>query len=308
MSWRRRAVLAGPARAPFGLAARQRPRIVPGAAPLGIECLGGPGHHVKRVRTTDRGRAALGHHVGDPVRSISGHMGDLRSALSAERIEEPPQGGGVAARRGPHQPTRVVIDDHRDSVESKLSSSPGFPGSDLHDRQHGHGRRRAELTRGGSSGSGYVGEPIEQCGDGGVSVVDGGAFVVGERDAGEHALQVVAGLEQLGFGGVFGGVEIATGASYSVRALFEEAVGAPAVAEVVVLPGFSGSGCAGCGGVAVDEDLDGADVAGEVSGFGVGLGQRVRGDLGVMLGGVGGAVFDIRVICGLVDGPVKRGW
>ena len=80
--------------------------------------------------------------------------------------------------------------------------------------------------------------------------------------------------------------------------MFEEAVGAPAVAEVVVLPGFSGGGCAGGDGVAVDEDLDGADVAGEVSGFGVGLGQCVRGDLGVVLGGVGGVVLDVRVICG----------
>jgi hypothetical protein len=75
-----------------------------------------------------------------------------------------------------------------------------------------------------------------------VSVVDGGAFVVGERDGGAHALQVVLGLEQLGFSGVFRGVEIAAGASHSVRALLEEAVGAPAVAEVVVLPGFSGGG------------------------------------------------------------------
>ena len=106
----------------------------------------------------------------------------------------------------------------------------------------------------------------------------------------EHALEVAAGLEQLGFGGVFRGIEIATGASHPVRALLEEAVGAPAVAEVVVLPGFAGGGCAGGDRVAVEEDLDGADVAGEVSGFGVGLGQRVRGDLGVMLSGVGGAV------------------
>jgi hypothetical protein len=70
-----------------------------------------------------------------------------------------------------------------------------------------------------------------------------------------------------------------------------------------MLPGFAGGGRAGGDGVAVEEDLDGADVAGKVSGFGVGLGQRVRGDLGVMLGGVRGAVFDIRVICGLIDRP-----
>jgi hypothetical protein len=60
---------------------------------------------------------------------------------------------------------------------------------------------------------------------------------------------------------------IATGASYSVRALFEEAVGAPAVAKVVVLPGFCTGGCAVGDGFAVDEDLDGADaVAADVRG------------------------------------------
>lgn len=69
-----------------------------------------------------------------------------------------------------------------------------------------------------------------------VSVVDGGAFLVGEQDAGEHALEVAAGLEQLGFGGVLRSVVIATGARHPVRALLEEAVGAPAAAEVVVLP------------------------------------------------------------------------
>ena len=39
-------------------------------------------------------------------------------------------------------------------------------------------------------GSGGVGESFEQGGDCGVPVVDGGAFVVGEWDGGEHAEQV----------------------------------------------------------------------------------------------------------------------
>ena len=52
----RRGVLAGAAAAPCGLATGQRPRVVPGPAPLGIERLGGPGHHMKRIRTPDRGR------------------------------------------------------------------------------------------------------------------------------------------------------------------------------------------------------------------------------------------------------------
>ena len=70
-------------RGPIWPRAGQRPRVVPGPAPLGIECLGGPGHHVKRVGTADRGRAALGHHVGDPVRGVGRHMGDLRAPLGA---------------------------------------------------------------------------------------------------------------------------------------------------------------------------------------------------------------------------------
>jgi hypothetical protein len=64
-----------------------------------------------------------------------------------------------------------------------------------------------------------------------------------------------------------------------VRALLEEGVGAQPVAQVVVLPGLAGRCGAGCDRVAVEEDLDGADVAGEVPGFGVGLAERVRGDL-----------------------------
>lgn len=78
---------------------------------------------MERIRTADRTWAALGDHVGDPVRGISGHMGDLRGALSAQRIEEPPQGGGVTARRGPRQPTRVVIDHHRQVLVVALIGS-----------------------------------------------------------------------------------------------------------------------------------------------------------------------------------------
>ena len=71
-----------------------------------------------------------------------------------------------------------------------------------------------------------------------------------------------------------------------MRALLEERVGAKAVAEVVVLPGLAGRGGAGGDSVAVDEDLDGADVAGEVPGVVVGPGERRRADLGVELGGL----------------------
>jgi hypothetical protein len=62
------------------------------------------------------------------------------------------------------------------------------------------------------------------------------------------------------------------------------------VSEVVVLPGLTVGGLTGGNGVAVDEDLDGADVAGDIAGVAVCLGKGVRGDLGVVLGGLGRAV------------------
>jgi hypothetical protein len=64
-----------------------------------------------------------------------------------------------------------------------------------------------------------------------------------------------------------------------VGALLEEGVAAVPVAEVVVLPWLPGRCGSVLGGVPVDEDLDGADVALEVAGVAVGPGQRVRGDL-----------------------------
>src|SRR5260370_41797023 len=82
-----------------------------------------------------------------------------------------------------------------------------------------------------------------------------------------------------GLAGVFRGVEVAFRAGHAVRALLEEGVGAQPVAEVVVLPGLSAGRGARGDRVAVEEDLDGAHVAGEVPGFGVGLAERVRGDL-----------------------------
>jgi hypothetical protein len=103
-------------------------------------------------------------------------------------------------------------------------------------------------------------------------VLDGGSFVVGQWDRREHPGQAAVRLQRLGFGGFFGFVEVAAGAGHPVRTLFEEGVGAPAVAQVVVLPGLAAGGGAGGDGVAVEEDLDGADVAGEVASVGVGPG------------------------------------
>jgi hypothetical protein len=104
-----------------------------------------------------------------------------------------------------------------------------------------------------------------------LTVLDGGLFIVGERDADEHVLEVRFRLQELAFAGLLGGVEVAPGADYPVRALLEERVAAETVAEIVVLPGLPG-GAVG-DGVSVDEDFDGANVAGEVAGVVVGLGE-----------------------------------
>jgi hypothetical protein len=62
------------------------------------------------------------------------------------------------------------------------------------------------------------------------------------------------------------------------------------VAEVVVLPRLADRSLARGDGVAVDEDLDRAEVALEVANVLIGPGQRVRGDLRVVLGGFRGRV------------------
>lgn len=154
------------------------------------------------------------------------------------------------------------------------------------DGQHRWGAPGSDLVWRWTGGGGDLGESTEECVEGGVAIVNGAAFFVGEPDLSAHAVQVVLGFEQLCFGRAFWSVEITTSACHPVRALLEEAVCAPAVAKVVVLPRFACGCSTGGHGVAVNEDLDSADVSGEVSGLGVGLGQGIRGDLGVVLGGV----------------------
>lgn len=56
------------------------------------------------------------------------------------------------------------------------------------------------------------------------------------------------------------------------------------VPEIVLLPWCFISDRVGGDGVAVDEDLDGADVAGEVPGVGVGPRERGGADFRVVLG------------------------
>lgn len=89
-----------------------------------------------------------------------------------------------------------------------------------------------------------------------LTVVHGGAFVVGERDGSEHALHILLGLERLGVRAALGRVEAALGAGH-------------------VGPRLADGGGARGDSVRVDEDLDGADVPPELAGISVGLGDAL---------------------------------
>ena len=107
---------------------------------------------------------------------------------------------------------------------------------DRDDRQQGGGRWDTDLAGVAPSGVGTSISRSKRRSRAACPVVDCRLFVVGERDVGQHALEVFLGLQQLRLAGVFRGVEIATGTGHSVWTLLEETVGAVAVAEVVVLP------------------------------------------------------------------------
>src|SRR5437899_12714455 len=133
------------------------------------------------------------------------------------------------------------------------------------------------------SRGGDVGKVPEQAIDGGLTVLDCGALVVREWDLSEHPLEVRLCLEQLDLRGVLWQVEVAPSTGHPVAALLEEIVGAVAVTEVEVLPGLALSRSARTDRLAIDEDLDSPDVACEVTGVFIGLGQLDRADSDVVL-------------------------
>ena len=139
----------------------------------------------------------------------------------------------------------------------------------------------------GRRGAGRGGDACESFGESGESLVvalEGGAFVVGEVDGFEHPVDAVLDGQHLAGAALFREVERTAGAGQPVGAFGEEVVGAVALAEVVVLPGLTVRGGAGQDGVAVDQDFDGAQVAGEVVGFPVGGGEGALQDRGVVPG------------------------
>ena len=90
-------------------------------------------------------------------------------------------------------------------------------------------------------------------------------------------------LQELSSRRILRQVEVAPSAGHAVRALFEEAVGAEAMAKIEVLPRRSTGGSAVLDALTVDQHFDRAHVAGEVAGIGVRPGQRRGQDLGVVL-------------------------
>ncbi|MET7396275.1 hypothetical protein ABZS66_22610 [Dactylosporangium sp. NPDC005572] len=131
---------------------------------------------------------------------------------------------------------------------------------------------------------------MRECGHGCAVALEGDALFVGEVELLKHSIDPVFDGQELAGVGLFGQVEAALGAGESVSALGEEVVAAVAVAEVVVLPRlFATGGGAGEDGLAVDEDLNGADIAGEVVGLAVGGAEGALRDLAVVAGA--GSVF-----------------
>ena len=104
--WTRRGVQGGAPATPIGLAAGDnRLRVVPGPAALGIERLGpAPGYHMKTAAHSgiDAGQRLLTPRRRSSSRRRPARRRSTHTARRPSGVEKPAQGGGVAARRGPH--------------------------------------------------------------------------------------------------------------------------------------------------------------------------------------------------------------
>ncbi len=100
-----------------------------------------------------------------------------------------------------------------------------------------------------------VGEPSQERVHGNVTVVDGCAFVLGERDVGEDPPQVALGFEQLGLGGL----EIATGAGHRCWYCSKKLWLHQPWPRSWCCQGWPSPARPGVDGDAVDEDFDGAE-------------------------------------------------
>ena len=92
---------------------------------------------MKRVHTAHRVRAADGDDIADPLGGIGRHQPNPLAAVVAEVVEERRHGLLVAARAGPHQPPRVVIDHDRQvalalAVRDLIDADPHQPRQRIH--------------------------------------------------------------------------------------------------------------------------------------------------------------------------------
>lgn len=85
---------------------------VPGLAAHVVERVGGPLGHVERVHAAHRVVAAGGHDITDPVGRVGADQANLGAALGSQLVEERLDRRLAATGLDPHQPARVVIDDH----------------------------------------------------------------------------------------------------------------------------------------------------------------------------------------------------
>jgi hypothetical protein len=67
---------------------------------------------VERIEAQGRVRAALAHHLADPLGGVRADQPHLPAALGAERVEEAGQGLLVVPGGRPDQAARVVVHDH----------------------------------------------------------------------------------------------------------------------------------------------------------------------------------------------------
>jgi len=94
---------------------------------------------MERVRAPDRVRGTAGDRLGDPIRHVSGYVGEFGCSLVSEVVEEHAQCSLAAAGSGPHEATGVVI-DHDDQVAVRpfvrdlIDPDPTQPFETIHDR------------------------------------------------------------------------------------------------------------------------------------------------------------------------------
>jgi len=77
------------------------------------EGLGGPRDDVEGAGAQHGVRSPLRDHGMDPPRPVRGDVGQRRSPLAAEIVEEPAQRLGGAVLPSPHQPAGVAVGDHQ---------------------------------------------------------------------------------------------------------------------------------------------------------------------------------------------------